>query len=58
LLGVADVVDLEIDDADAEQGEGLSLQTLLHSQRHIATVRGNLRDVDLAHLALEAVDHE
>ena len=58
LLGVTDVVDLEVDDANAEQRERFSLQALLYGERYVATMGCDLRDVHLSHLALEAVDHK
>ena len=58
LLGVADVVDLEVDDEDTEQRRCVDLEALLHGERDVAAMGRHRRDVDLAHLPLEAVDHE
>jgi len=58
LFGVANVVDLEIDDGDAEQIHGIGRQRLLPGDGDVAAVGCDLRDVDLAHLAFEAIDHE
>ena len=52
------VVDLEVNDAHAEQIHRIRCQRFLHSQCNVPAMGSNLRNVDLAHFALEAVNRE